>query len=177
MGCVLVRAALPGELPAIGDLRVTAYQTDGFALGSYAATLRTLGWDGGGEVLAAVDGTAIVGTVMLQPWPHADEVVRGPGEAEIRALAVAPPARGRGVGRALLAAVTERAAAIGIRRLLLLTRPDMRAAQHMYLTAGFSRLPELDWPPDPGPELLAYGKVLAPADGAAGTGAATGTGS
>ncbi len=161
IGAVFVRAALPSELPAIGDLRVTAYQADGFALGSYAATLRALGFDGAGEVLAAEEDGAIVGTVMLQPWPHADEVVRQPGEAEIRALAVAPPSRGRGIGRALLTAVTERAALLGIRRLLLLTRPDMAVAQRMYVAAGFRRLPELDWPPDPGPVLLAYGKELA----------------
>lgn len=165
MDGVLVRPALPSELPIIGELRIAAYRADGFLpeQSSYAATLRMLGADGTGEVLAAVTGGDIVGTVMLQPWPHADEVVRRPGEAEIRALAVAAHARGRGVGRALLTAVTERAVALGLRTLLLLTLPQMRAAQHLYTEAGFRRLPALDWPPDPGPVLLAYGKKLAPA--------------
>lgn len=165
MGGVLVRPALPGELPAIGELRLTAYRADGFlpAESAYAPVLRGLGGDGRGEILAAVDGGVIVGTVMLQPWPHADELARQPGDAEIRALAVAPHARGRGIGATLLAAVTGRAVALGIRRLLLLTTPRMLAAQRLYRTAGFQRLPELDWPPEPGPELLAYGKALAPA--------------
>ncbi|MGE5136634.1 MAG: GNAT family N-acetyltransferase [Gemmatimonadota bacterium] len=162
MGGVRIRPALPGELPAIGDLRLAAYRADGFltAESTYAPTLRELGADGGGEVLAAVDGGTLLGTVMLQPWPYADELVRAPHEAEIRALAVAPQARGRGVGAALVTAVTERALTLGVRRLLLLTRPDMLAAQRLYARAGFRRLPDRDWSPRPDLLLLAYGKEL-----------------
>lgn len=160
-----IRTALPGELPAIGDLRVAAYRADGFRGGrsSYTARLHALGADGDGEVLAAVEDTVIVGTVMLQPWPHAHEAVRGPAEAEIRALAVAPHARRRGIGRALLTAVTERAVAAGVRHLVLLTEPEMLAAQRLYTGAGFTRLPDRDWSPEPGLTLLAYGKPLPPA--------------
>jgi ribosomal protein S18 acetylase RimI-like enzyme len=163
-GFVIVRDATPGEFAAIGDLRVAAYRANGFLSESsgYAATLRALGTDGGGDVLAAVDGDALLGTVMLQHWPHTGELVREPGEAEIRALAVAPGARGRGIGRALLTAAITRAAERGVRRLLLLTMPEMRMAQRMYLAAGFSRMPELDWAPEPGQPLLAYGLPLQP---------------
>jgi hypothetical protein len=38
----------------------------------------------------------------------------------------------------------------------------MRAAHHLYAEAGFSRLPDRDWSPEPGAILLAYGQVLAP---------------
>jgi ribosomal protein S18 acetylase RimI-like enzyme len=160
---VIVRDARPDELAGIGDLRIAAYRADGFlpATSGYAATLHTLGADGQGEVLAAVDGGQIVGTVMLQGWP-AGQMARGPGEAEIRALAVAPHARGQGVGAALVTAVIERAARRGVRHLVLLTLPEMRAAHHLYTQAGFSRLPERDWSPRPGATLLAYGLVLAP---------------
>jgi ribosomal protein S18 acetylase RimI-like enzyme len=160
---VMVRDARPDELDGIGDLRVAAYRADGFltATSGYAATLRALGADGQGEVLAAVDGGQVVGTVTLQGWP-AGQMARGPGEAEVRALAVAPGARGRGVGAALVAAVIERAAGQGIRQLVLLTLPDMRAAHRLYSQAGFSRLPDRDWSPRPGEVLLAYGLVLAP---------------
>lgn len=146
----------------IGDLRVAAYRADGFLSETslYADTLRALGAGGAGEVLAAVDDGAIVGTVMLQRWPHAGEVVRGPDEAEMRALAVSPAARGRGIGRALVAAVTRRAAERGVRRLMLLTQSDMRAAQRLYAEAGFARLPERDWSPAPGVVLLAFGLAL-----------------
>jgi ribosomal protein S18 acetylase RimI-like enzyme len=159
----MVRDARPDELDGIGDLRVAAYRADGFlsATSGYAATLRSLGADGQGEVLAAVDGGQVVGTVTLQGWP-AGQMARGPGEAEVRALAVAPGARGRGVGAALVAAVIERAAGQGIRQLVLLTLPDMRAAHRLYSQAGFSRLPDRDWSPRPGEVLLAYGLVLAP---------------
>ena len=111
-------------------------------------------------MLVATGGGLILGTVMLQTWPHAGQVVRGPDEAEIRALAVAPAAQGRGVGRALLQAVTDRASSQGIRRLVLSTQPDMFAAQHLYETAGFRRMPDRDWYPVPGFNLLAYGREL-----------------
>jgi ribosomal protein S18 acetylase RimI-like enzyme len=104
----------------------------------------------------------IVGTVMLQGWPQGGEILAGPEEAEIRALAVSPDARGSGVGRALLAAVIERAAREGIRHLVLLTQAEMKAAHHLYEEAGFSRLPERDWSPEPGLTLLAYGLTLRP---------------
>lgn len=160
---MIVREALPGELAVIGDLRVAAYRADGFLpeTSGYTATLRALGGDGTDDVLAAVEGGQILGTVMLQHWPRAGNVVRGPGEAEIRALAVAPHARGRGVGRTLVTAIMERATDRQVRHLLLLTQPDMRAAHHLYNEAGFSRLPDRDWSPEPGEILLAYGLVLA----------------
>jgi len=160
---VMVREARPDELDAIGDLRVAAYRADGFLppTSGYAATLRALGADGQGEVLAAVDGGQIVGTVMLQGWPGG-QMARGPGEADVRALAVAPDARGRGIGAALVAALIERATGRGIRQLVLLTLPQMRAAHRLYSQAGFTRMPDRDWSPRPGEVLLAYGLVLAP---------------
>ena len=159
---VIVRDALPGELPAIGDLRVTAYAAEGFLSDEshYTETLRGLGQADDGQVLAAVDSGQILGTVMLQTWPHAGHVVRGPDEAEIRALAVAPDAQGRGVGRALLQAVTDQAFRQGVHHLLLSTQPTMSAARHLYAAAGFRRLPDRDWCPVPGFTLLAYGRIL-----------------
>ena len=157
-----VRDARPDEFASIGDLRIAAYQADGYLSdgSSYAATLRTLGMDGTGEILAAVDDGRLLGTVMLLSWPHGGEVVRAAGEAEVRALAVSEHARGRGVGRALLAAVMQRASLRGVRHLLLLTLPDMRAAQHLYTEAGFRRLPDRDFQPGAGPALLAFGLPL-----------------
>jgi GNAT superfamily N-acetyltransferase len=78
----------------------------------------------------------------------------------VRALAVAPHARGRGIGAALVSAVIERAATRGVRQLLLLTLPEMRAAHRLYTEAGFGRLPDRDWSPGPGLILLAYGLEL-----------------
>jgi GNAT superfamily N-acetyltransferase len=160
---VIVRDARPDELAGIGDLRVAAYLADGFltSTSGYRPILHALGADGAGEVLAAVDGGQIIGTVMLLPWP-AGNITCGPAEAEIRALAVAPHARGRGIGAALVTAVIERASRQGVRQLLLLTLPEMRAAHRLYTQAGFARLPGRDWSPEPGESLLAYALVLAP---------------
>ena len=163
---MIVREARPDELAEVGEIRVAAYVADGFLApdSGYAPTLRNLGLDGDGTVLVAVagqDDSRILGTVMLQPWPHAGQVVADPDEAEIRALAVVPRARGRGTGDALLRAVTERAARQGVRHLVLLTQPEMAAAQRLYQRAGFRRLPGRDWSPAPGITLLAYGMALA----------------
>jgi ribosomal protein S18 acetylase RimI-like enzyme len=159
---VEVRDARPEELAPVGDLRVAAYRADGFLSeeSRYAARLHSLGADGAGDVLVAVEDGQLLGTVMLMPWPHGN-LVRGPDEAEIRALAVAADARRSGIGRALVAAVTHRAAERGVRHLLLLTMPEMRAAHRLYAGAGFCRLPDRDAAPGGGPTLLAFGKNLA----------------
>jgi ribosomal protein S18 acetylase RimI-like enzyme len=160
---VRIRDARAEEFGRIGELRVAAYRADGFLTetSTYAETLRVLGMDGTGEILAAVDGGQILGTVTLVSWPDGGEVLRDPGEGEVRALAVASTARGRGIGRELLAAVMQRARARGVRDLLLLTQPDMRAAQHLYAEAGFGRRPDRDYEYAPGHLLLAFGLPLA----------------
>jgi ribosomal protein S18 acetylase RimI-like enzyme len=160
-----IRDAQPAELADVGEIRVAAYRADGFLApaSDYEPTLRRLGADGQGDVLVAErpeDG--LIGTVMLQPWrPDGGEIVTGPDEAEIRALAVRPDARGAGVGRALLTAVIDRAAAQGVRHLVLCTQAEMKAAHRLYEDAGFTRLRERDWSPVPGISLLAYGLRLA----------------
>ena len=162
---MIVRDARPDELAKVDEIRVAAYVADGFMPpeSGYAPTLRALGLDGNGTVLVAVageDDSQILGTVMLQPWPHAGQVITGRDEAEIRALAVIPEARGRGIGDALLQAVIERAARQGVRHLVLLTQPEMLTAQRLYQRAGFRRLADRDWSPAPGMILLAYGLAL-----------------
>jgi len=158
-----IRDARPDELAEIGELRVEAYRSGGFlpAGSGYAPTLRALGADGQGYVLVAedADGT-LIGTIMLQLWPQAGEIVRGSDEAEVRALAVRPEARGGGVGKALVAAVIDRAARKGVRHLVLCSQPEMAAAHRVYEDAGFTRLPERDWSPVPQLWLLAYGLPL-----------------
>ncbi len=160
---MMIREAQPGELARIGEIRVAAYRADGFlSAGShYEPTLRALGADGTGEVLVAErsDGE-LVGTVTLQRWPQAGQVVAGPDEAEIRALAVLPVARGNGVGRALLTSALDRAIRAGARLMVLSTEPAMKTAHRLYESAGFHRVPDRDWSPVPGVTLLVYGLML-----------------
>ncbi len=148
---MIVRDARPGELAGIGELRVAAYRAGELlsANPGYAEVLRGLGIAGTGEVLVAEENGRIVGTVMLEPFHRFSEIARSPGEAEVRALAVAPQEQHRGTGRALIAAVIERATVRGVHRLLLTTQPAMTAAQHLSRLAGFTRLQELGWSPAP----------------------------
>jgi ribosomal protein S18 acetylase RimI-like enzyme len=165
-GVMQIRDVKPDELEEIGAIRVAAYRADGFlSPGSeYEPTLRGLGADGSGHVLVAVgDDGKLLGTVMLQT--QAGQLVTSPDEAEIRALAVLPEARGAGVGRALLSAVMERAVCERVRHLLLFTEPGMKIAHGLYERTGFVRLPEQDWSPRPGHGLLAYGLTLDAAGG------------
>jgi ribosomal protein S18 acetylase RimI-like enzyme len=247
----MIREAQPGELAAVGDLRVAAYQAGGFLSPGYAPELRALGTQGDGTVLVAVpddgpgdgpaarsgdgtaarsgdgtaansgdgtaansgdgtaansgdgtaansgdgtaansgDGTAarsgdgptartaagsgggpgtglsngagpIAGTIMLVTWPLAGELVGGPDEAEIRALAVAPGVQNGGVGTGLLLTALNWAELAGARRVVLSTLPEMRAAHRLYERNGFRRLPDRDWSPRPGVQLLAYSLEL-----------------
>ena len=160
-----VRPARPDELGRAAEVAVAAYLADGW-LGSgdsYRERLAdTPRRAREAELLVAVDTDArVVGTVTLclpgTPW---SEIGR-PGELEFRMLAVDPPARGRGVGAALIGAVIERARELGARRVVLSSTPLMAAAQRIYLRMGFVRLPERDWSPRPGKPLLAYGLELA----------------
>lgn len=159
---MIIRAALPSELAEIGDLRVAAYRADGFlsAGSEYESTLRDLGSTGDCEILVAVQDGQLLGTIMLQRWPDGGELLHGPDEAEIRALAVVPAGRRGGTGRALLHAVIDRAVGSGVRHLILCTRTDMHAAHRLYEQAGFCRLPDRDWWPSPELLLLAYGLTL-----------------
>ena len=164
---VIIRDVRPAEFAELGALRVAAYEAGGFLADAshYVNVLPVLGTDGTGQILVAVDDAGpgpgqLLGTVMLLLWPEAGQVARSATEAEVRALAVAPHARGRGVGRVLIQAVTDRAAVHGVRHLVLSTQPSMAAARHLYEDAGFIRLPERDWCPVPGFTLIAYGRVL-----------------
>lgn len=165
-----IRDARPDELETVGEIRVAAYVADGFLSpdSAYAPRLRALGADGDGTVLVAVGEDAegsgreeIVGTVMIRSWPDG-ELMRAPDEAEVRALAVAPGSRGRGIGRRLVTAVVERARVSGLRHLVLASQPDMVIAHRLYGEAGFARLPERDFTPVPGVTLLAFGLRLQP---------------
>jgi putative acetyltransferase len=89
--------------------------------------------DTGGEILIAeLDGRAI-GCVALVP--------DGLGAYELSKMAVAPELRGRGAGRALLAAAIERARALGADSLFLGSSTKLPNAVHLYEALGFEHVP------------------------------------
>ena len=71
-------------------------------------------------------------------------------------LSVDHAARGQGIGELLVRGCLERARAAGKTRMVLSTDVRMSAAHRLYERLGFTRLPERDWSPMPGVNLLAY---------------------
>lgn len=163
----MIREAKPDERALVGDLRVAAYQDLGVLLegGRYTETLRNFGFDDECTVLVAADEDGVLGTITLEWFGPHSELAQDKFEADIRAFAVGARAQGRGVGRALLQAVVTEATQRGLRTLRLCTQPEMRAAQHLYASAGFTRTPDRDFFPVPGLILRAYEYELRPAAG------------
>jgi GNAT superfamily N-acetyltransferase len=61
--------------------------------------------------------------------------------AEIKRMFTRPAARGRGIGRALLAALEAEARALGVPRLVLETGTRQQEALALYESHGFARIP------------------------------------
>jgi GNAT superfamily N-acetyltransferase len=74
----------------------------------------------------------------------------------VRLLAVAPEARGQGIGIALMKECIRRARRLGAVCLNLHTTDMMQVAMRMYERMGFVRAPELDFHPDPSITVKAY---------------------
>jgi ribosomal protein S18 acetylase RimI-like enzyme len=150
---VTVRPALPADYPAISRLTLAAYEADGQfeGAGYYPDMLADVaGRAGAGDLLVAVSPAgAVLGAVLYvhEGGPFAE--LSRPGEAEFRMLAVDPAAQGRGVGRALVQACVDRAAAAGRTAVVICVRDIAVAAQKLYESFGFLRTPDLDWSPLP----------------------------
>jgi len=82
-----------------------------------------------GAILLAGGDVRAVGCVALKD--------SGDSACEMKRLYVKPEARGRGVGRALVAAAIEEARALGYRRIRLDTTPEMVSAVALYRSMGF----------------------------------------
>ena len=110
--------------------------------------------------IVAEAGDRIVGTVLLYP---AGSVMARPGGGsitliwpEVRLLAVAPAARGRGVGVALMRECVRRARQSRAAALTLHTTDIMQAAMRLYERLGFERAPGLDIQAAPGVTIKGY---------------------
>jgi len=112
-------------------------------------------------VLVAVAAETL-GVVAVAPHATRYAEITQPGESEVRMLAVAPEARGHGVGRRLVEAATTAAQAHGARHLVLSTRPgpDRAAARRLYASCGFIRQAHRDLTRGPERRLLAYAKAV-----------------
>ncbi|GAA2243898.1 N-acetyltransferase [Streptomyces ruber] len=150
-----IRPAVPQEYGTLGEITAQAYLRDGLLDSGesdpYLGVLRNVaGRAAAAEVLVAVGDGAVLGGVTFVPagGPMAD--IARAGEAEIRMLAVAHGARGRGVGEALVRACVDRARSVGgCASVVLSTQRTMRAAHRIYERLGFRRTPQRDWNPLP----------------------------
>lgn len=154
---LLIREAVPEELPAVGELRVTAYVA-GYGMATeevgYAAVLRDApGQAAQADVLVALREGELVGTVAIVRAGTALAEVGESGEVEFRFMAVAPHEWRRGIAQALLEAVIERAAS---RPLVCSVIEGNEPAARLYLARGFTPVPGRDREPVPGVRLRAF---------------------
>lgn len=132
-----LRTATAADAGAIAEVLVAAFKEfeSAYTPAAYAATILTREIiaeriERGEMLVALADGT-IVGTVTMEP--HDEHVL-------VRSMAVAPPARGRGVARALLDEVERRAVQANRTQLTLATTPFLSAATRLYESLGFRRI-------------------------------------
>ncbi|WP_369172282.1 GNAT family N-acetyltransferase [Streptomyces sp. R28] len=152
---LLIRPVTPAEYDTLAEITAQAYVQDGLLdfgeSDEYLGELKDVAKRAAAaEVLVAVEKGRLLGGVTFVPsgGPMAD--IAGPGEAEIRMLAVAQGARGRGAGEALVRACVDRArATAGCVRIVLSTQRAMHSAHRIYERLGFVRTPERDWNPIP----------------------------
>jgi ribosomal protein S18 acetylase RimI-like enzyme len=169
----LIRPVRPDEYEALGELTVAAYHglPDVMAHQEiYDLQLRDVARRAttSSVLVATTPAGELLGgvTYVFGPDdPYSEELSEG--EAGIRMLAVDPAQQGRGVGRALTLTCLERARGGGRKRLVLHTGTWMPAAIRLYEGMGFVRVPEIDFSPAPGIDLLGYSIDLA-SDGGSG---------
>lgn len=164
MDTMTIRAVRSEDFEAVGELTARAYLDGGHIREGnefYLDKLRDAADRAErAEVLVAADDDDVLGSVTLARYGSSFTELAGPGELEFRMLAVAPESAGRGVGRALVQAVLDRARVEGWPRVVLCSQESMTAAHRLYRGFGFERVPERDWEPAPGIHLLTFALEL-----------------
>jgi predicted N-acetyltransferase YhbS len=162
---LMIRAAQESDRAAIQDVTLSAYQEYAAVMGDHWEDYRqnilaTLADVKPAEQIVAEQDGAVVGTVLLYPagtlftTPAGDSVTFA--WPEVRLLAVAPAARGQGIGATLMRECMQRARQSGSEAITLHTTEMMRAAMSMYERMGFVRAAELDFHPVPEITIKGY---------------------
>jgi GNAT superfamily N-acetyltransferase len=141
-----VRGAGPGDRDAIQAVTLAAYLEYAPSIGAHWEGYRqnivaTLAAAAPGTQIVALDDDRVVGAVLLY---SAGTAIENPGGTcatlrwpEVRLLAVAPSARGRGVGAALMNECIHRTRTASATALTLHTTDLMQAAMRLYERLGF----------------------------------------
>jgi ribosomal protein S18 acetylase RimI-like enzyme len=150
--------ARPEEFARIAELTVGVYVDGGLSSDGYTAELADVAGRASRAELLVVrdDGDRVVGSVALVLEGDFGEITSSDEEAAFRMLVVDPAVQGQGLGELLVTTCLDRARAAGKRRMVLSTGTRMTAAQRLYERMGFTRLPDRDWSPSPGTDLLVY---------------------
>lgn len=147
-----IRPARPGDLAALVELEQSTFSYDRMSprqIRRHLASPRAL-------LLLAQAPEGVLASALLF-------LRRGSATARLYSLATAAAARGRGLGRRLLAAVEAAAAARGVRRIRLEVRRDNAAAVGLYEQTGYRRIAALPAYYDDGADAWRYEKELATA--------------
>ena len=157
-----VEQARPEDFARIAELTVDVYVGGGLATPAYALELADVaGRAERAELLVVRDPSGrVVGSVALVLTGDFGNVITSDAEAAFRMLVVAPSAQGQGVGELLVTTCLAQARAAGKRWMVISTDPLMTTAHRLYERLGFTRLPERDWRPEPGVDLLVYSREL-----------------
>lgn len=131
--------------PEISDLLVPVYVGGGFTDAAAAPMLAADKVRARGTILTARVGGVLAGMVILVAPDAPVRQIAHDGESEVHLLAVRETFRGRGIARALMAAVVALSRERGWPRVVLSTQETMAAAQALYASAGFVRAPGRDW--------------------------------
>lgn len=127
-GEIRIRTAGEADLDAVMALEQAAFPASAWERATMRAEIASE-W---GRYILAVDGEgAALGYAGL----------RAVGvEGDVQTIAVAESARGRGIGRALLAELLAEAERRGVRELFLEVRADNAAARGLYESVGFREI-------------------------------------
>ncbi|RLK47930.1 ribosomal protein S18-alanine N-acetyltransferase [Microbacterium telephonicum] len=124
-----LRPATPADLAAIMAIEHASFPSDAWSEPMMAAELASPH----NHYLVAEDGGRVVGYAGLR-------APAGANDGDIQTIALADSARGRGAGRALLAALLEQAALRDVRHVFLDVRADNAVAQKLYASEGFREI-------------------------------------
>jgi predicted N-acetyltransferase YhbS len=161
---IVVRDARPADRDAVRHLTLRAYAEYAVIMSPTSnATLEralhdALASDSQSHRIVAEHAGKLLGSVMLYPPAVAayGELAKPAPWPELRLLAVAPDARGLGIGELLVQECIRRLRAEGAPELGLHTATSMRGAMRLYERMGFVRAPEYDFQPEGTDLVQAY---------------------